>query len=92
VRHHHRWRSHHFYSNNYWYPHWYNDGWDDSWRWYISLRYFDDAYWWYYDDAWWAWDDRDMCWREGHPRWGGYGWRDRYWPRSWSNYRWRFCW
>jgi hypothetical protein len=92
VKHHKRWRAHHYYYGNYWYPHWYNNGWDDSWRWYISLRFFDDLYWWYYDDAWWYWDPRGLCWREGYPRWNSYGWRDRYWPRGWSNHRWRFCW
>ena len=86
------WRPYHFYYGNYWYPHWYNNGWDDSWRWYISLRYYDDAYWWYYDDAWWIWDYRGLCWRQSYPRWGNYGWRDRYWPREWYRYRWRFCW
>jgi hypothetical protein len=33
-----------------------------------------------------------LCWHSGHPRWGHYGWQDRYWPRHWNNHRWRFCW
>lgn len=58
----------------------------------MTLRFFDDAYWWYYDDNWWYWDQSYYCWRAGEPRWGRYGWRDRHWPRHWNNYRWRFCW
>ncbi len=92
VRHHPRWRPDQFYYQNYWYPRWYNNGWDDSWRWYIGLRFYDDAYWWYYDDQWMYWDYSGLCWRAGNPRWSSYGWQDRYWPREWSDYRWRFCW
>lgn len=92
MRHHKRWRPHHFYHDHFWYPHWYNDGWDDSWRWYIALRFYDDLYWWYYDDTWWYWDYHGLCWRPGHPRWSRYSWHDRYWPRPWARYRWRFCW
>ena len=88
----HRWRPHHFYANSYWYPHYYDNGWDDDWRWGISLRYYDDLYWWYYDDVWWFWDFHGLCWRAGYPRWGHYGWYDRHWPRSWHQRRWRFCW
>jgi hypothetical protein len=92
VKRHRHWRSHHFYHDRYWYPHWYNNGWDDGWRWRILLRFYDDLYWWYYDDLWWYWDYQGLCWRSGYPRWGHYGWHDRYWPRPWARYRWRFCW
>jgi len=94
--HHPRWRSSHYYDGSFWYPHWYYGGWDDSWRWYITLRFYDDQFWWYYDEAWWVWDQRRFCWRSSSPRWNySYGrsrWRDTSWPRQWAGHHWRFCW